>query len=85
MPRPTVAANRTAVRRVSCTVSALLTVDTSIGDIKNALFLKPKTRGSEFHFKNSELLRFSGVFSSTIRTVIGSQFVLENLSTALLF
>ena len=84
MPRPIVAANRTAVRRVSCTVSALLS-DTSIGDIKNALFMKPKTRSSEFHFKNSELLRFSRVFSSTIRTVIGSQFVQENLSTALLF
>ena len=44
--------------------------------------------GSEFHFlKNSELLknRLTRLFSSTIGTVIGSQYVREKLSIALLF
>ena len=59
----------------------------------NARFWGANIRGFEFHFifeKIASCFHFkdnmlTGLFSSTIRTVIGSRFVRQKLSIALLF
>ena len=56
----------------------------TVGDVMNArFFFEANIRGFEFFEKKAN--KFTGLCSSATRTVIGSQFVPEKLSIALLF